>query len=139
MLKNSYVFIDTDAFVSLHFHKHSNYSKAEKIAEKLAVENAKLITSTYSLAETATVINMYFGLAQGPKIVERIINNPGFKVIKGDKFLSKGLDIMKLQKSKNVSLTDCVNFAIAHELGVENVFSFDKHWRKNGFRLLLRE
>lgn len=136
MNHQSRVFIDADAFISLQFYKHSSHKKAIEITHKLDLVRPQAFTCTYVLLEVATVINMHFEHKIGSEVVGQIIKDPNIKVIKGDQFLSKGIEWLKRQKSKNVSLNDCVYFAIAEELQVDGVFSFDKHWEKNGFILL---
>ena len=130
------VFIDADAFISLQFHQHSNYQKAIELSQKIADHNLQAITCTYTLLEVATVINMHFAGKRGPQVVQDIINNPHIHIIEGDKFLQKGLKIMNKQNSKNVSLNDCVHFTIVDKFRIDLIFSFDKHWTKNGYQLI---
>ena len=136
MKSNNLVFIDADAFIALNFYNHPTYKKALKLAELIEVKNLNVVTCTYVLLEVATVLNKRFKGRRGPQVVTDIINNPKIGLIKGDDFLEKGIKMLVKQKSKNVSLNDCVYFAISTELNINKVFSFDKHWVKNGFNLL---
>jgi predicted nucleic acid-binding protein len=48
----------------------------------------------------------------------------------------KIIQIFKKQTSKRVSMTDCVNMAIAKKMGIKRFLSFDEHYKKNGFELI---
>jgi predicted nucleic acid-binding protein len=132
------VFIDADALVALNATKHPNYKKAFKIADIIDRGNFQTYTCTYVLLEAATILNMHFKRGLGAVVVNRIFDNPKIKVVAGDKFLEDGISKMEQQTSKNVSLNDCVYFAIADRLKIDFVFSFDKHWQKLGYKLLER-
>lgn len=80
---------------------------------------------------------MYIQPSLGPKVAEQIMSNADFNLISGDGYLAKGIEKMKKQTSKNISLNNCVYFAVVDQLLIDQVFSFDKHWRKNGYSLLI--
>lgn len=130
------IFIDADAFVALNSPNHTLYKKATEIVQNFSNKPHQLFTCTYALLEMATIINMHIKPGFGPKIAHQIISNPYITLISGDEYLEAGIQKMAQQQSKNVSLNDCVYFAIVDDLSIEKVFSFDKHWAKNGFILL---
>ena len=45
----------------------------------------------------------------------------------------KAMAIFSRQRSKNVSFFDCLNMAILKELRLQEIFSFDEDYKKNGF------
>jgi len=129
-------FVDADAIIALNAPNHSLFERAVKISGNIAKENRQIFTCTYTILEATTVANMHIKQGLGPFIAKSILNSPQITVISGDKFLKKGIEKMEGIKSKNVSLNDCVYFAIAESFGIKEIFSFDAHWTKNGFKLL---
>ncbi|PIZ48169.1 hypothetical protein COY32_00420 [candidate division WWE3 bacterium CG_4_10_14_0_2_um_filter_41_14] len=130
------IFVDADAFVALNAPNHPLYLKAKTIIDSFSQTPHQLFTCTYAILEAATVINMHIKKGLGPIIAQQITENPHIMVISGDEYLRNGIQKMSAQTSKNVSLNDCVNFCIADDLGIKHIFSFDKHWTKNGYTLL---
>ncbi|MHB1343190.1 MAG: VapC toxin family PIN domain ribonuclease [Thermoleophilia bacterium] len=47
-----------------------------------------------------------------------------------------GLENWLAQESQQVSLVDCVSFALGHELRLETAFAFDRHFATQGFGVL---
>ena len=43
---------------------------------------------------------------------------------------------MRKYSDKRVSFTDCVSFAVANRLGIRDVFTFDRHFRDAGFKVI---
>jgi predicted nucleic acid-binding protein len=137
MKKSRSIFIDADAVVALSVSSHSLHPKATKIMQGLQSGNLpRLYISTYVVLEATTVISKYSRASYAVERARKIFLNPQILVISGDKFLDGGLKTMLTQKSKNVSLADCVYFSICKHLGINDIFSFDKHWVKNGFNLI---
>jgi predicted nucleic acid-binding protein len=44
-----------------------------------------------------------------------------------------GIAALLLASRRNLSLVDCVSFEIMRTLGIRNSFSFDPHFREQGF------
>jgi len=136
MKESNRVFIDADGFIALNVTNHKLYLKAVQTLNFLDEVNSELYTASYVLLEVATVINMRVKAGLGTEVIEEIMGDPQIVVIGGDKYLDAGIDKLKTQRSKNISLFDCTYFAIVEDLGINSVFSFDKHWAKNGFNLI---
>lgn len=130
------VFIDADAFIALNSPNHKLYFHAVKAAEKIKNDKLAAYTATYTLLEVATVLNRLHGRRVGSTYARSVIDNSMVTIVEGDHYLEKGIGFMDQQSSKKISLNDCVYFAIAEDLKIDLIFSFDKHWVKNGFTLI---
>lgn len=130
------IFIDADAFISLHHVEHVNNLRSIQTLKSIENESVKIITCSYVILEAATILSMYIEKTLGSKFAHKILYDSDIKVISGDKYLGEGINIMRKQSSKNISLNDCVYFAICKELEIKEVFSYDVHWKKNGFKLI---
>src|SRR3990167_7770292 len=104
MKKYNSVFVDADAFVALNTPQNSNYKKAMDAAFYIEKEQFKVYTCTYVLLEVATVINMFYKKNSGADLVEKISEDPMINLINGDTYLKLGIEKMKTQSSRNVSL-----------------------------------
>lgn len=47
------------------------------------------------------------------------------------------IELFNKISSKNTRFTDCLNMAIMKELKINTIFSFDKHYKQAGFKLLI--
>ena len=130
------IFVDADGFIALSFKKDAHYKKACSLMEKLEDQEEQLVTSWQAIDEVTTKLS-YFGIKQQATNFLKWIVNSDVKVVYADeKMTGRIIKQFKEQTSKRVSLTDCTNMVIARELGVVTFFSFDKHYEKNGFKLL---
>ena len=43
---------------------------------------------------------------------------------------------MRKYGDKEISFTDCVSFALMRRLGIDRVFTFDRHFRDAGFQII---
>ena len=130
------IFVDADAFIALNFTKDAHYKKACSLMEKLEDEEELLVTSWQVIDEVVTKLS-YFGIKQQATNFLKWIINSDIKVVYADKKMTgKIIKQFKEQASKRVSLTDCTNMVIAEEMGVKQIFSFDKHYKQNDFELL---
>lgn len=130
------VLVDADALVALNDKNDSGYGWSVETSRGLSERNTELFLSSYSYGEAVTVLSMRVGLEKTVRFAE-IIEKSDYVLVEVDKLLRfKGLEWFKKQTSKNARFTDCVNMALMRDLGIEWVFSRDKHYKQNGFKRL---
>lgn len=131
------IFVDADAIVSLAIVADKNHQKAVEINELIQRLKIKTYISNLAMGEAITVISQESGIEVATKVGEEIING-GVIVIYTDREQSeKGLVRFSKQTSKNSRFTDVVNMIMMDELKIDTIFSFDKHYLKNGYKLLI--
>lgn len=125
------VLIDADAFVGLVYPQDSNHTTAIKIINLLA--DVQLIASSHAYGEAITILSQKAGRTVALKFISDTSKSSTqiFDVNIGIRLAAE--EIFKRQTSKNVSFTDCVNMTIMNNLGIKEIFSFDKVYKKNGF------
>ena len=129
-------FIDSDAYIGLYVSTDPHHAKAYQIAQSLSATNAGTITSWDVIDEVATKLSYFTTKSVATKFLSDQYNSQ-MKIVYVNQDLSKqAIKIFNSQTSKRVSLTDCSNMAIMRQENIKNVFSFDKHYEKNGFKLL---
>lgn len=125
--------VDADAFVAVQNEKDSNHTRAIEISEYLFSLKLQLITSDPAFGEAITIISQKAGLQKAVTFAEELLASPT-EIVEVDAALRrKALDIFKEQTSKNTRFTDCINMAIMKEEGLQEIFSFDEDYKKNGF------
>lgn len=129
------IFIDADAYVAIANSQDANHKLAIIIAKILAKKNIAIFTSNFAFGEAVTVVSQ--------KVALETASRMGYDIPKGVTIIDvnslqreKALERFSQQTSKNTRFTDMVNMVLMDELGITTVFSFDKHYRKNGYKLL---
>ena len=129
------IFIDTSAFVGIHDSKDLHYEASQRIIRLLIDQEAQLVTSSYILAESYTVISQKAGKDKAISFKEDF--DPRIRVIRIDEALEESAwSIFKVIKSKNVSYIDCTSFAVMKNYNISQAFAFDEDFEKAGFELL---
>lgn len=128
--------IDADVFVALKNISDINHKLALKIAKALSLAKIRLFTSDPALGEAITVISQNIGHSDAVEFAEEITKS-NIEIVEIDgKLRQGGLSIFKKQTSKNTRFTDCLNMAILKKEKLSMIFSFDEHYKKNGFSRL---
>ncbi|MEK7119379.1 MAG: PIN domain-containing protein [Patescibacteria group bacterium] len=131
------IFIDSDAFIGILAIQDAHHMKANAMFDRLNEAQEKLTTSWETIDEVATKVSMYFG-KDCANLLFVLLLKANITIVYVNQALSQTtIEIFKKQTSKNVSLTDCANIAICRSMGINTVFSFDLHYKKNGLTLLL--
>jgi len=131
------VFVDASAFYALLNKKDRLHQKALSISKALAKAKEELITSNYTLAGAYTVIRSKLGFETAAAFVAEI-QKGGIQVAWIDNQIhNRGLEIfLENQQPKDLSFFDCVDLALMENLSIEKAFSFDRHFKALGIRLL---
>ncbi len=129
------VFLDTSAFYALLDRVDDNHKKAKRIwSEVLASENV-LVTSNYILVESFALIQNRLGIEAVRGLQETIL--PLINVEWVDSVMHRsGISALLAASRRNLSLVDCVSFEVIRTLGIKKVFTFDSHFKEQGFHCL---
>lgn len=135
--KNNSILIDADAFVAVAREDDSNHEQALRILSQLLDQSVHFITSNYVFAESVTVISQRVGHKEALAFANNLKSPKSFFLIEriSEEVEDLALGIFSKQTSKNVSFVDCTNMALVDSLDIGYIFSFDKVYRKNGYKL----
>ena len=132
----SKVFIDSDAFIGLNDSSDALYKKAMLISQILLDHSAQLYTGTNVISEVTTILSQRIGHSHAVSFL-KMIRTSNITILHPEpKLVMEAEDIFAQQKSKNVSYADCVSFALMKKSGIEIAFSYDRDFKKNGFKLI---
>ena len=130
------IFVDSDAFIGINNPHDAHHKNALMLLEHFRSKAEILATSWEVIDEISTKLTYFFSKSDAAEFLESLAQHDiQIEFIDRETSLA-AKDIFLSQKSKNVSMTDCANMAIAKKLGITTFFSFDEHYKKNGFTLL---
>lgn len=124
------VFIDSSALISLWDKDDSNHLLATRKSQELQKIKATVFISNIVAGEVLTVLSMKLGI--------KLANQCGEMLQKlniifiDEKLHQKALESFKKRTSKNLSFFDCTSFAIIKKFNIDQVFSFDRDFKKLG-------
>lgn len=135
-LSNS-IFIDTDAVIALAVADDSNYIRSTNLQKIIDENELKVFTSNFVIGEIVTVLSQKFGVEFASKVGKHMMDG-GITIINvSGNQMKDALKKFSHQASKNSRFTDMINMVLMDELKIDTIFSFDKHYPKNGYKLFV--
>jgi predicted nucleic acid-binding protein len=128
------IFIDTSAFFALLDNDDAQHSSAKRVWKELLLEDISLVTSNYVLVECFALMQNRLGLGAVRDFQENIL--PLIQIELVDLEMHRaGVSALLAASRRNLSLVDCVSFEVMRTLGIRTVFTFDPHFREQGFSI----
>ncbi len=128
------IFIDTSALYAM-------YNISDPLHEKSIVsldnipDEAELITSSNVVGETISLLSMRLSKNDALSFYNEVLF--GIETVIVDlEIFNDAIALFKKIKSKNVSFVDCTSFVICKNQKIDFVFTFDKHFGKQGIKVL---
>lgn len=128
------IFIDTDVMIALNDADDLSHKKALVLLRKIREKETTSYLTTNILLETLTLISQKIGKSKALDLLIELRSGPYNVIHPDEKLVFLAEEIFKSVKSKNVSYSDCLSFAMMQAYGIEWVFSFDRHFKKQGFK-----
>jgi predicted nucleic acid-binding protein len=129
------IFIDTSALYAFISEDDRNHELARQRWESLLTSGNKLLTNSYVLVESITLIQQRLGM----KYVRAFLLQftPILQVDwLGQEQHSHAVEQLLTANRRQLSLVDCSSFETMRRLGIAKVFSFDEHFRERGFEVI---
>lgn len=133
----SKIFIDADAFVALARKDDANHKVAVKIQGKIKSNKSQGYTSNFALGEAITIISQKSYVAFASNFAAEVLSGEIDVLEVSMLHIENALKKFSQKRSKNVRFTDMINMVFMDEFKIDTIFSFDKHYPKNGYNLLL--
>lgn len=128
-------FVDTSAFYAVLDKSDVNHNKAAKIWRGLLARDVLLITTNYVIVECFALMQNRLG-----KNATRVFQDDILPLVSiqwvGENDHLLGVSAFLTASRRKLSLVDCVSFVIMRDLGLKDVFCFDKDFEKEGFSCL---
>lgn len=131
------VIVDADAIIAQTVLSDSNHEKAVIISQKLAHEGVTVIYPVTAVAEAVTVLQRVFSSGSSAYTTATIFVESKTPVLEiGTRIYSLAVnEYFSSRASKKNTLFDCIIAAVAKEHRADAIFSFDKFYKKLGFKL----
>ncbi len=120
------VLVDTSAYCALTYTREGNHAAARVIADRLARERWRLLTTNFILAETHALILARLNRVVALHVLTQIDLSPTtiVRVSAADEMRARA--IIEQYQDKDFSFTDATSFAVIERLGISSAFTFDR-------------
>ncbi len=125
-------YVDTSAFLAILDADDRNHITAKQQWIDLVLAEATLVCSDYILVESLALTQHRMGLAAA-----RIFHEDIFPLLTiewvDESTYRAGIASMLTAARRDLSLVECITFEVMRQLGVQSAFTFDKHFKEQGF------
>ncbi len=122
------ILVDSDAFVGWLYQRDSHHPQADAIFTDIIHQRRPLVTTSYVVTETATVLSHRQGQALARQFLEMAAK---FPVIHINETLHQAtLNLFSQQEKKGSSVVDCSNVVVMRQFQIPVIFSFDQVYHK---------
>ena len=121
---------DSNIFIAIWHRGDSKKDAAIKILDTFKSEGIKNVYITnYVLVEVINFLLKKMNFEDLMQVYDYLTTTDRIKIIQVDKIMETGIHSLFLQY-KSLSLTDCSLAALAKELSIRNIYSFDSGFDK---------
>jgi len=128
------IYIDTSAFYAIFDQDDANHPRAQKIWTRLIESQEAIVCNNYVLVETYALLQHHFGI-RAITDLQKIIPLIQIDWITSEHHRLAAAALLAANL-RSLSLVDCSSFETMRRLGIEKVFAFDNHFRRQGFGLV---
>ncbi len=129
------IYVDTSAFFAVVNSGDDQHERALQTLQKLIEENEKLMCNNYVLVESMALIQHRLGVEALAILHNEII--PYLEVEWLDEILHNAIVNFALSaKRRQLSFVDLSSFDTMRRHKINTAFTFDKHFREQGFDVI---
>lgn len=130
------VLLDTSALLALVNPEDDHHVKAVEIHRSLIHKKAALVLPNFLLAESHTIINRRLGPREAREFLNSALRDFEIeRVTLEDEWAAHAL-LQEVSRQKDLSYFDAVAASMAERLGMEEIFTFDRHFSLLGLKPL---
>lgn len=129
------VFVDTSAMYAVLRADDRAHAAAARAWAELVPSPARLVSSSYVVLETITLLQTRFGLEYVRRFAR--VFEPALDIVWVDGGIhGPAMSALLGAGERDVSLTDFSSFAVMVTHRIRTAFAFDRHFADRGFQLL---
>ncbi|MDH4268244.1 MAG: PIN domain-containing protein [Pseudomonadota bacterium] len=129
------IFVDTSAFYALLDRDDKNHQRGEKAWIKILEDDSTIVTSNYIFLETFALLQSRLGLGAVRGFQEDVVPILQVEFVTPD-IHRAGMAALLSAGRRGLSLVDCVSFELMRNLGIKIAFTFDAHFKEQGFNAI---
>jgi len=126
------IYVDTSALLAILDEDDAYHQRAQQYWQKLFEEDELLQTNNYVLVESNAIIQNRVGLWAIRKLVDELLPVIEIDWLDAGQYETAVHNLLTANR-RNLSLVDCASFETMRRLGIKTVFTFDEHFREQGF------
>lgn len=131
------LFLDASYLIALELSNDQNHQITLNHWQSLDKNTVRLVTTSYIFDEVVTFLNSRSFHQKAVELGQKLITSNKVHLIYVDEILFfQGWDYFKKYEDKSYSLTDCISFIVMQRLDINEVLTFDNHFRQAGFKKL---
>ncbi|RJP50033.1 MAG: PIN domain-containing protein [Anaerolineaceae bacterium] len=129
------IFVDTSALFSLANTSEATHDIAWETMKTFAERNYRLAANNYVVVETFALIQSRLGIEIARQFNTNVMPNLQIAWIDEEQHRAIVERLFSANR-RQLSLVDCSSFETMRQLGIEQVFTFDEHFREQGFTVI---
>ncbi len=129
------IFVDTSALYALISMEDFQYKTALSTWDDMIRSNAVLVTNNYVIVECFSLLQYRLGIEAARDLELKIAPLLQIDWIGEQQHTSIVNDVFAANR-RQLSLVDCSCFESMRRMGIEKVFTFDEHFREQGFEVI---
>lgn len=134
------VFPDTSYAIALSVSSDEHHERAVKLAERLEVEGAGLVTTRAVMFEIGNALAGLRYRRAAVQLLDALENDPQVEIVPAaEEICARAFRLYRNRLDKEWGLIDCISFVVMEERGIASALTADDHFRQAGFTVLLKE
>lgn len=131
------ILVDASAWIAVSDKNDNWHSAGAKILPRILRDYQLLVTTNLVVAETHIALRQRMGFFGAMAFVVKIRTGGRLvRVISTNELELEAEEILKQYDDQDFSYTDAISFAVMKQRGITDVFTYDKHFRVMGFRII---
>jgi predicted nucleic acid-binding protein len=128
-------FIDTSALYAILDRDDKNHEPAVHAFRRLLAEDVALLTTNYVLLETVSLLQNRLGIEAVRTMQDDFAPLLQLEWVSEDDHV-RGVEAVLFAVRRKLSLVDCVSFRCMRKRSITTAFTFDDHFREQGFTVV---
>jgi len=129
------IFVDSSAFFAILSAGDINHQRASLMWRRLLEDDRILLTNNYVVVESMPIAQKRLGLEKVRDFQEKILPFLKIEWIDEEQHNTAVEFVLRINR-RRLSLVDCSAFQTMNSLGIDTAFTFDEHFREQGFNVI---
>jgi predicted nucleic acid-binding protein len=130
VMSNFELLVDSDAFVGWIFPNDTHYERSNALFEKIQGHELRIVTTSWIVAETATVLSHRRDQELARFFLKRIRERNFPTIHIDDQLQIAATKLFEAQQARGTSMPDCANVVVMQSFRIPQIFSFDEAYTK---------
>lgn len=126
------IFVDSSALLAIFSVNDQNHQRAELCLREVREKKQTLVTNNYVILESIALLQKRFGLEKVRDFQNMLLPLIQIDWIDKDQH-DAAIRAVFQGNLRDLSLVDCTAFQTMRRMGIETAFTFDSHFREEGF------